>query len=488
MKTILKATSLSLALLMLSTAMFGCKKKENEKESGTVDTSINQTNGYAEQLESYDFGGKEFIIYDANNHPDMHVNFSLEFSGEAVPGALWEKDEYIKSRCNVVLTYQSMDASAKDVTATMRTLFSSGDKPCDIMVGTVNGGSLSTLASEGIFANLNTLPTTDLDQKWWSAYMNEQLSLGGKMYFTTGDIMASVYQAPAVVYGNRKLLEENQIASPDVLYQKVRDGEWTLEYMRELSKGLDRDVNEDGIYHAEDDFFGALSQSNAMSSTMLLVGAGIDMSYIVDDMIVVNDDVEQIEGITQTLQKMFRKVEYDNHHNDLINITFKQDRAVFLVHLVEAATLGLRDMNSDFVILPMPKASVEQVGYRSAVNGWVHCFVAVPKFNAGDTQYAEDIGYLLEMMARTSYDIVRPMAFDNVVMLRSVKDAESAEMLEIVFNSLYLDYQSVYDFGDASTVIATHVFEDVALSSSLAGVRSTMNKEAANLATAWLNN
>ncbi len=36
--------------------MLGCKKKENEKESGTVDTSITQTNGYAEQPEKRDLG------------------------------------------------------------------------------------------------------------------------------------------------------------------------------------------------------------------------------------------------------------------------------------------------------------------------------------------------------------------------------------------------------------------------------------------------
>ncbi len=487
MKTILKATSLSLALLMLSTALFGCKNKENEKEKETVSTSVSQANGYAEQLEERDFGGKEFVIYDANNHPDMHVNFSLEFTEDGVLDALWEKDEYIKARNNVVLTYRSMNASEKDVTAAMRILFQSGDKPCDIMVGTVNGGSLATLASEGVFTNLMDLPTVEFNQKWWSAYMNEQLSLGGKMFFTTGDIMASVYQAPAVVYGNKKLLEENQIATSDILYQKVRDGEWTLDYMYELSKGLDRDTNEDGVYHANDDFFGALSQANAMSATQLLVGCGVDMSYIQGDMIVVNDDIEQIEGVTSTLQKMFKKVEYDTHHNDLINITFKQDRAVFLTHLVEAATLGLRDMVTDFVILPMPKADVEQAGYRSAVNGWVHCFVAVPKFDTSDTQYAEDIGYLLEMMARSSYDIVRPMAFDNVVMLRSVKDPESAEMLEIVFNSLYLDYQSVYDFGGATSAIAKHVYEQTPLSSALAGVESKMRKEAGELASAWLN-
>ncbi len=487
MKKRIKIMSLFLALLLLSTVLIACKKK-NGDETGSVNTDNAQSGQYANELDARDFGQAEFVIYDANDHADMHVNFATESTGDAVQEALYKRDLYLKGRNNVQISYFAMEAS-DDVTVTIRNLFAAGDREYDIVVSTASGGRLATLSSEGLFTNLNDIPTVNLEEKWWSSWINKQLSLGGKTYFTTGDIMASVYQAPMVVYANRDLLEENQLSTADDLYQTVRDGEWTLDYMCELSKGLDRDVNEDGVMHANDDFFGTAAQPNRMTTIGMLVGSNFDMSYIVGNNIVVNDDIVEIEKRTDIMKKFMTEITVDNFEfNDIINKTFKQDRAVFLVHLVEAATQGLREMDTDFIVLPMPKGSDTQESYRSAVNGWVNCFIAVPIYDAADSKYSEDIGYLLEAMARASYDIVRPVAFDNVVMLRSIKDPASAEMLEIVFNSLYLDYQSIYDFGGAATLMGKHLFSGANLSSSLSGVKTKMTEEAAKLSSSWLSN
>ncbi len=493
MKKTLRMLALLLAVFTVLAAFAACKKKPTVIAPEETTPEDETDEGYENDLEAKDLGAQEFVIFDANDHPELHVNYSENMEGTIVEKALYSRDSYLEQRNNLYITYFSMNPS-DNVQETMMLLKSAGDRPYDIMISTAcsseqTGGRLPALAVNGVLADLASLPTVDLTNKWWSPWINTQLSLGGKTYFTTGDIVASVYDAPMAVYANRDLLVDyGLLADPTELYQIVKDGEWTFEYMKNLTKDMTRDVNDDGVYHANDDFFGIVSQPLALTTDALLTGFGFELSSVVGDTIVINENIEILERYTSLLKNTLITPKYDTHQNDIINITFKNDRAIFLTHFVEAATHGLRDMATDFLVLPAPKASAEQDGYRSCINGWVNCFIAVPSFDIAKTDYAEDIGYLLEAMARASYDIVRPEAFDNIVMLRAIKDPGSYEMLEIIFNSLYLDYQCIYNFGQVSTVISNYVFGTQELTSNFASAKDMAKSEAEIVAGGWLGN
>ncbi len=485
MKTTLKILSLILALLMCTAALVGCKGDGEEQTTGEeVETLPEGSN----ELEARDFGGKEFRVLDANDHPDMHINYAEDMDGSAVEQALYKRDVYLEGRNNVDIVYTQMDNVQNAGITAFTNAYDGGERLYDLIITTASEDNNKTrfpsLAVTGRFTNLRALPTLDLDQKWWSKEMNEAISLYGKMYFTTGDIMASVYDAPMAVFANKDLLAENKIE--DNLYQKVKDGEWTLEYMAEITKNLNRDKNSDGNMTAADDFFGVVAQPNRMTSVGLLVGMGYNNSYVSNNEIVLTDDLGTLTDMCASIKTLVTKVTA-NKANDVIDVTFKNGNAVFLVHLVEAANHNLRDMASDFMVLPMPKGSTNQETYRSYINGWVNCFVGVPSFAADDTADAEFYGYMLEAMARASYDMVRPVAFDQVVMLQSTRDPEAIEMLEIIYNTLYLDFQGIYDFGGYGTLIGQHIFNNKDLASSLAGVKTTAAADASKYSKLWIN-
>ncbi len=483
MKKTLKLISLCLVILMLTASFAACKGDEQETETtgGTVDTAQGSN-----ELPARDLGGKEFHILDANDHPDMHVNYAESMDGTAVQQALFEKDTFVQTRNNVKLVYTQFVNTDKPGIEPFANSYQAGDRPYDVIVSTASGERLVNYACQGLFANLRDLPVLDLSQKWWSAEANEALTLGGKTYFTTGDIMASVYDAPMAVYANKTLVEQYKIG--DDLYRKVKDGDWTMEYMAEITANLSVDLNEDNIMHASDDFFGVVAQPIKMTAVGMMVGMGFENSYVQNDsLIVVNDDVDAIDKLCTTIKKVVKNVEKDNNNQLVIDSTFKSDRAIFLIHLMEAANHNLRDMSSDYMILPMPKGSVEQENYRTYINGWVDCFIAVPSYDANDADYPEFAVFMLECMARASYDIVRPVAFDQVVKYQSTRDPGTLDMLEIVYNTMYLDFQGIFDFGKASTKIAQHIFNDADLASSLAGVKSTITKEAAQMSSNWMN-
>ncbi len=193
MKKTLKLISALMALLMVFTVFAACKKDEGDAE--TSGQNVVDTGGDNNALDARDLGGQEFVIFDANNHPELHINFSEKFEGTAVEQSLYSRDIYLESRNNLNISYVAMNA-ADDVKRTMENFMASGERPYDIIMSRAAGGGLPSLATSGLLSNLQALPVLDLSGKWWSPWINEQLSLGGKTYFTTGDIVASVYDAP----------------------------------------------------------------------------------------------------------------------------------------------------------------------------------------------------------------------------------------------------------------------------------------------------
>ncbi len=474
-----KFSALLLALLILATSLVSCT---SGKEQETQPESVVNTNESIE-LPARDFGAKEFRILDANDHPTSFINFSESMEGTALQQALYEKDRYLETRNNVDIVYTQTTTTDVVGIPDFTNSYDAGDRAYDVVVSTASGsGRLPTVACSGRLLDLNTLPTLDLGGRWWSSLMNESMSLGGKMYFTTGDIMACMYQAPLMVYANRTLLEQYQI--DDDLYQIVKDGEWTIEYMTSITRDLSYDINQDSMMYAEDDFFAIISEQNRMTAVGLLVGMGYDNSYIQNDQIIVNYDLEQLSTMCDALRKMLIPHSFNDKYAN--SKTFATDRAVFRIHLLGSSS-GYRDMLSDFMVLPMPKGSVEQESYRSYINGWVGSFVAVPAFKTDDTEKMDLHGYMLEAMARASYEIVRPIAFDQVLKYQTMRDQGSVDMLEIISNTLYLDFQGVFDFGGQGTRIAEHVFKNADLVSSMENIKSLINTQAAEKSRLWLN-
>lgn len=475
-----------IVLLLMVFCTASCKGNDQRLPSGS-DSSDGTAGGTVGEIElpARDLKDMKFRILDANDHPEMHINYALESSNDAVVSALYSRDQFVMDTYHVVLDYTQINNCNKDGIAQFTNSASAGDRYYDMVVSTASGTRLSTLSAQGYFADLSEFSSISLDREWWSAQMYEQLNLGGKMYFTTGDIMASVYNAPMAVFANKSLLANKQINVD--LYQTVKDGDWTVEYLTEITQDMNEDLNQDGVYHANDDFFGVACQPLKMTSSGLLIGMGYDLSYNLNNTIVANTgNMEILGNLCEQIQRLTVSIQRDKNA-DIIDKIFKSDRAVFLIHLIEAATNNLRDMASDYMVLPMPKGSSDQTQYRSMINGWVDCFIAIPRYTEADvTEYRDRAGYAVEAMARASYTIVRPIAFENVVMYQSVREPASLEMLNIIFNTLYLDFNCIYDFGKMCTIISDSIFNYSDLNSAISGALGEITSEAGKVSNTWL--
>ena len=141
---------------------------------------------------------------------------------------------------------------------------------------------------------------------------------------------------------------------------------------------------------------------------------------------------------------------------------FTDGNALFVeasLHQIERGEY--QDMDDDWGVLPLPKLS-ESDEYRSFVNSSIS-MVGVPA-NAPDP---ERTGVITEALASTSYRLITPKLVDVLAKNRYTQDAESQDMLDIIFRN------RVYDLA----------YIDQTLWNSLSFVRDLLNQESISVAS-----
>ncbi|MBE6611839.1 MAG: hypothetical protein E7632_05060 [Ruminococcaceae bacterium] len=471
--------ALLLAAILASAAACG-EANSNISESGDTSTAEAEYDRLAE-LGAKDFGGETFTILDANDKPATHINMhSGEMNGDIVNDALFGRDSFMEERYNVNIEYVQITGGKAGADALKASVLADDDA-YDLCISVLMGGSLGTLATEGILANLTEIDALSLGESWWSRLMYDNLQLGGKMYYTTGDISPCMYQMAGAFFLNTGLCEDYGIDTD--FCQLVRDGKWTLDAVYSFIQDKNIDVNADGKMHANDDFFGFIHQNySTTTAKSLLGGAGINLVDATSDgTLVSNVNNEKTLAVLENTARLMTDVQYDNQ-NDIMSKTFAEDRAIAMMHFTSSASVYLRDMESDYLVLPMPKADEAQETYRSYANPWMDAFIAVAK--TADTDF---VGFVTEAMAYYSYVNVRPLAYELTYMTKTSRDENSAEMLGIIFDNLYLDFGCITDFGTQSEVLANVLAGKAEFSSRMAAISDPLKSELAAFADAWNN-
>ena len=138
-------------------------------------------------------------------------------------------------------------------------------------------------------------------------------------------------------------------------------------------------------------------------------------------------------------------------------------------------------MSSNYIMLPLPKYDENQETYRSLVNTWCNAFVCVP--TTADTERA---GFIREVMAYLSPDMLRPAAYDMAMKVKGVRNDKDALMLDTIMDSIYLDFNSFMEFGGSISPMANAIFKDGAYTSAIASYIESMNAEMVEFSKAWI--
>lgn len=434
--------------------LFSCSQNEGTGENLTeTDVSAEITGETSdpqyEELGEKNFEGKAVTILDSNDHPSFFQNFAEELNGDPLNDAMFNRDQFIIEKYNVELKYLQEEPAATG-TQKIRNSIKAGLNDYDIIISTAQGGSLEALATENMLYNLAKAPHLSLQSPWWSKLLYDNLQYNGKLFYSMGDFSASMYGCIDCVFYNKQLMSDYGIT--ENFYSLVNEGKWTYDVLARITKDTDRDLDGDGKVFGIGDFYGIAVQDQAICNDFMLVGAGVKYSDITDGRITVSMNnefnIKRIEKLAEMINPQ-GLVGWDS-----IRISFFNDKALFLVHQLSSGYLELRNMQSDYGILPIPKFDEAQESYYSLVNPWGTIFTAMPS-NVADP---EGTAFLMEAMAYTSYKMVRPQMCGNVLKVKATRDEESEKIIDMIINTSYLDFGAIYNFGSITTMTYNAVY------------------------------
>lgn len=469
-------TSILLLILIIGTVITSCSSQNTAADvtmGTTAETTVETTaeTDYLDIMGEKQLNGMEYKVLAALDHPDLQVIMPEEsMNGNVINDAYYIRDTFIEDKYGIDISYE-VKAPGSVGAADLVKSITAGDTTFNIMIGPIIG-TINTVATSGCLYNLLDVPYLSLNSNlWWNTMLCEKLQLNGKFFYTSGDIAAKMYSSVSATFANMKLLADyGKLDNPSDIYKYVYDGKWTYDTLYDLSKDTNQDLNNDSIFTAQDDFFGFLCENKSLSTESYVTACDLPLSTVNSDgKLIVDLNNETTINVIEKLKKVVMPIKYDTAL--LVPAAFAEDRALFFSHFLGAPTIYFREMESPFAILPMPKYDEKQESYRSLVNAWSDCFIAVPLL-CGD---ADMVGYITEALAYKSYELIRPAFYETTLKEKMTRDSESAAMIDIIIDSACSDFNTIFNFGGTCELIYKSIMGKSDFVSSYTKIENKIN-------------
>lgn len=438
-------TALTLALLLALTGV-GCGEEgvsENTTAGNDGTTSPSGEESIYDSLPTGDYGGAEFNIL---NHSYTYAEYRLDAesqTGETFNDTVYNRTREVEERLKVKIKVRDMDYWSEDAQSEIMNLVMAGDDVYDCCF--LGAAGNMTAITGGIYLDLSSVKEFDFTKPWWDKKSVSYYEMGGKVYTALNEATMNIHDQMWATFFNKQIAEELKLEN---IYDLVKDGKWTLDKMAEFIEIAANDLDGDGTL-GENDRWGMMT--NQKSSFGLLHGANarvIDKKNGVPTFMELDD---HLLGALEKVRKIF-SLEGTMNQSALgydCNKGFSNGNSLLLIEVIGNAA-KLRGMDVDFGIIPHPKYDEAQDGYVAyhspAANG-----VCIPK-TCSDVSRA---GTVIEVMSALGYKYVRPAYYDVVLNGKTVRDDESSEMLDIIFDNVETDYAQMYKWaGFDSTMIS----------------------------------
>ncbi len=453
-----KITAILLTLLMLAPAFASCSDKNsdggnNSQNADTSTTASGEVSDSASETEEeypynvVDYGGYTFrMLVRGQTYGFWESNemYAEESNGEALNDAVYQRIIDIEDMYNVDIQQIKPTVSVNEEATKV---IQAGEDAYDMILGTP--GDASALSLNKLVLDLNTVNSLQLDMPWWDQAANEGLSIANKLYYTTGEISYDRYRATEAMLFNKAMLNEYNLEDP---YQLVRDGKWTFDKVLEMSQGVSQDLDGNGKYD-ENDKYGMITYTNVVTSGIFASGIHYNTKDE-NDMPVLSFYSEKTAEVVEDYitfmiddKLCFDWANYyhlDPDPNTNVGLViFQENRALFNYNGIHAVP-NLRNMFSDFGIVPLPKYDEAQETYYHCVNNTACPFIMIPV----TSQDPERAGNIVEALAHKGRDLVKVAFYDITLKSKSSRDEQSAEMLDLIFDNMVYDIAFFGNFGD----------------------------------------
>ncbi len=452
---LIKALSLVLALTFVLACFAGCANNgDDPKESGTeasgttADTLSAQEQALAD-LDEIDWNKDEFTV--------LHMDgFESEVWGEngivdqesgdsqVINDAVYERNAILEDMGNLTFNHVSKDAGSVETAIRNEASAPTGDfQLIDYRIG-----GLCNLALQGYLFNYLTIGDDgiDIDQPWWDTGTAD-FCLEDCVFFMTGDVTFGDDNVTYVLIFNKAMQRANENTVPNP-YDTVKAWDWTLDYFNKIIQGVSFDSNGDGKWD-ELDTYGFITTWEYGNTFFI----GSDLRYIINDRendpYLALDSTSQMDKALNVLD-LSKQIYHANNASfmsppgeEAKGLTaFKESRGMFYGEVASYLRTLNADMDGDYGVLPVPKYDHAQEYYRT----WTHASGSCVAITAGiGEDKAELVANTVELYAILASMKVKPAYYDIMLTSRNIRDAESGEMLDLIFQNRVFDMGFFFD-------------------------------------------
>jgi len=400
-------------------------------------------------LPEVDYSGDPFTFlvkeWDTNGYWGAYDIYAENENGEAINDAVYKRNRTIESKLNINIE-EVRNSNIGDLTK--RSVLADDPAYDCVMPSFANAASM---ASDGFLLSFNRLPYVNLNNPWWDQNA-QNLSIGGRLFFTAGDLGVMDKDSMFIVMFNKTVAQNSGIEN---LYSLVRENKWTIDKFHSIIKDVSMDIDGDGIM-SFDDLAGLASSDFAINVLYYNTGETVtrkdpdDFPYLTmkseRGALAAEKAFEIITDKSATILANEMKG-IANPWTDGINKMFQEDRALFLLAQITFIH-RTRTMESDFGILPSPKLDETQDRYYSSINPVASACIAVPV----TVRDRDKTSVILEAMTAESRYTLIPAYYDITITNKMIRDEESAEMLDIILSSRVFDLGFIFDWGSLGNV------------------------------------
>ena len=379
-------------------------------------------------------------------------------TNDVLNDAIYNMNAAVDKRLNVKLKYiltESTNEGAAEVKVENSVLSGLDEYQLAGSIGT-HGTRIAAKAEGGVFLDIygDHVKYIDVEREWWNSYVAGNTEVYGILPCVTGALSLGFTKDAVVTYFNKNMFEENGIT--ENMYDLVKSGQWTFAKQLEMIKNTYSDLSGDG--KTADDRYGYIFDNNWSIDAFW---SAFDLSLIskTDDggLEIVSDNERFANALVAVYELAFENKDaywldtlqtesyksVNGYQGEELAEMFAEDRAFFMetrLRLTESELM--RNMKSDYGIIPMAKMDETQDEYYTYVADW-YMMYAIPK-TVKDPDAASAV---LEALAIEAYKYVAPAYFDKVLKGRYTRDTESSEMLEYIVDHIKIDRAWVHSYA-----------------------------------------
>ena len=464
-----RTMAMLIALLMLVPTLASCSnntpaeskettaQQETSQTAESTDASADETTAEDERIkpnipESADFGGDTItFLHWYNTAWTETVRQSRDIyaegiTGEAINDAVYNRNVKIEDAYKVKIGLERVPDNT--IVKTINTEITAGETNYDVVYPRLN--EASSLFTGAQLHNLHKVNYIDLTKPWWDQNCVESLTTKDYLPCAASALNVNDKDATAAIAFNKTIASNNQIED---LYTVVREGKWTYDKLSSIAETVMQDLNGDGVMTPEEDIYGFLGARDVTES--FYYGSGGQMvSKNSDGVFELTFGSERDINVTEKIIDLMNQPWFMNHHlianqdDNYYRQLFEQGYGLFFWMRLDEVT-NMRASDADFGILPIPKYEEAQDKYYSMVSRYITGLPSIPITLTGEK--LDEVGLVLEALSAESYYTLIPEYIETSLKTKNSRDAESADMLDIIINNRVFDPMHIYNFGGFSS-------------------------------------